>query len=441
MSSATLAPVVLSFHSDASRQEDGALSPALISPEPAASVAAPTTATPVVRRTGRPRDPLTHLAYLIAESLTEKLGENGQALLAKLFGGTPPRTQRGLTVCRLAKLFLEHCETYYVDPAGNPTGEVYSMERTMDVLKQHYGRSRAAEFGPLKLKRLREEMIKLDWCRKTINHNVNRVKQAFKWGVENELLPPERFHALQAVPGLRMGRSLARESEPVKPVPESVVEATLPHLSAHVASMVRLQLLTGMRPGEVIILRTRDVDRTGAIWIYTPSKHKTAHHGHGRQVFIGPQAQKVLEPFLKPDEPEAYCFSAADAEKERLRKKHAARKTPMNEGNKPGSNVKRRPKRRPGHLYRRDSYTRAICRGCEAAFPVPAGLDAEGIKRWRKEHHWHPHQLRHTAATKLRKLYGIDAAQIILGHKTLAVTAIYAERDAESAMKIMREIG
>lgn len=400
MSSATVAPVALTFDSTALPNPGTALPSAATSLEDLSPDAVPATSTPVVRRPGRARDPLTQLAYLIAESLTEKLGENGQALLAKLFGATEQRPQRGLSVCRLAKLFLEHCETYYVDAEGNPTGEFFSMERTMKLLKQHYGRSRAAEFGPLKLKRLREEMIKLDWCRKTINHYVSRVKQAFKWGVENELLPPERYHALQSLPGLRMGRSLARESEPVKPVPESLVGATLPHLSVCVASMVRLQLLTGMRPGEVIILRTCDVDRSGAIWIYTPAKHKTEHHGHGRQVFIGPQAQKVLEPFLKTGEPEAYCFSAAEAEKERLQKKHAARKTPMNQGNKPGSNVRRRPKHRPGHLYRRDSYTRAICRGCEAAFPVPGGLDADGIKRWRKEHHWHPHQLRHTAATK-----------------------------------------
>jgi hypothetical protein len=53
------------------------------------------------------------------------------------------------------------------------------------------------------------------------------------------------------------------------------------------------------------------------------------------------------------------------------RRKHAARVTPMNEGNKPGSNVKRRPRHRPGETYQRTSYARAIRRACEAAFPAP----------------------------------------------------------------------
>jgi integrase len=136
-----------------------------------------------------------------------------------------------------------------------------------------------------------------------------------------------------------------------------------------------------------------------------------------------------------------FVFSAAQAEEEWRREKHALRKTPMNEGNTPGRNVKRRPRVKPGDNYRRDSYTRAISRACEAAFPVPADLNEEEAKRWRREHHWHPHQLRHNAATRLRKEFGIDAAQIILGHRTLAVTAIYAEKDTKAAVEIMKKVG
>lgn len=96
---------------------------------------------------------------------------------------------------------------------------------------------------------------------------------------------------------------------------------------------------------------------------------------------------------------------------------------------------------KPGGRYRRDSYTRAISRACEAAFPVPAGLSGEEARKWRREHHWHPHQLRHNAATELRKHFGVDAAQVILGHKTLAVTAIYAEKNMSEASDIMRKVG
>ena len=79
----------------------------------------------------------------------------------------------------------------------------------------------------------------------------------FKWGVANELIPASVHHALLAVGGLRLGRCQARESEPVRPVPVEHVNAVLPHVSPQVAAMVRLQLLTGMRPGEVVVMRRR----------------------------------------------------------------------------------------------------------------------------------------------------------------------------------------
>jgi len=44
--------------------------------------------------------------------------------------------------------------------------------------------------------------------------------------------------------------------------------------------------------------------------------------------------------------------------------------------------------------------------------------------------------LRHSRATDLRRLYGIEAAQTVLGHAELEVTQVYAERDAEAALAI-----
>ncbi len=54
---------------------------------------------------------------------------------------------------------------------------------------------------------------------------------------------------------------------------------------------------------------------------------------------------------------------------------------------------------------------------------------------------WHPHQLRHNAATRLRREFGIEAARVVLAHRSVAVTEIYAERDGEQAMKIMERVG
>jgi site-specific recombinase XerC len=38
-------------------------------------------------------------------------------------------------------------------------------------------------------------------------------------------------------------------------------------------------------------------------------------------------------------------------------------------------------------------------------------------------------------------VYGLEAAQVLLGHKTLTVTQVYAEKNVQQAMKIAAEIG
>ena len=72
--------------------------------------------------------------------------------------------------------------------------------------------------------------------------------------MENELVSPTVLHGLQSVRGLQRGRSAARETEPVRPVAEEVVRAALPYMLPEVAAMALLQLHSGMRPGEVVIL-------------------------------------------------------------------------------------------------------------------------------------------------------------------------------------------
>ncbi len=54
---------------------------------------------------------------------------------------------------------------------------------------------------------------------------------------------------------------------------------------------------------------------------------------------------------------------------------------------------------------------------------------------------WAPNRLRHSAATDIRKRFGLEAAQILLGHAKADVTQIYAERDMSKAREIVREVG
>ena len=109
-----------------------------------------------------------------------------------------------------------------------------------------YGHTSARDFGPLALKAVREKMIDQDYTRIHVNHCVGCVKRCFKWAVENELVPATVHQGLDCVAGLKKGRSRAKESGKVLPVPDEVIEATLPFMLHPVAAMVRIQRLTGM---------------------------------------------------------------------------------------------------------------------------------------------------------------------------------------------------
>jgi len=326
----------------------------------------------------------------------------------------------GLVVVELIQRYLKFAEGHYVKD-GKRTSEVNAVKRALAFVETLYGRTPVVEFGPLALKACREAMVGSDVSRKTVNSYVGRVRRMFRWGTENEVVPVMVPQALACVAGLLRGRTEAKETDPVLPVESSRVRAILPRVSRQIRAMIELQLLTGMRPGEVIQMRTRDLKIRKGVWEYRPASHKTAHHGKSRVVFIGPRAQAIVKPFMQKDL-ERPLFSPEDAERERLVEQHATAKHP------------RRAKQlvpdaerveRHNDAYSVATYRRGIQRACVEVGVTP----------------WHPNQLRHNAATLIRSRHGLEATRTILGHSSVETSEIYAERDEKKAADVMRRIG
>jgi integrase len=211
-----------------------------------------------------------------------------------------------------------------------------------------------------------------------------------------------------------------------------------------------------MRPGEVCAMRACDLDTAGPVWLYRPECHKMAYRGKPRVITLGPRAQAIVRAHL-PLDTQSALFSPRRAIYERLAVMRAARKTKVQPSQQ--NRRKRKPAKAPGDCYTTQSYGKAIADACLLAFP-PGGdlarLPGEGrkkwwarltteqraeLRRWRKEHRWAPNQLRHTHATEVRRRFGLEAAQVALGHSQAAVTQIYAERDLGLAVKVAAEIG
>lgn len=388
----------------------------------------------------------SHLAY--DRLILEYLSADRQA---------PQPAEPRLSMVELLAAYWRHCKGYYVKH-GEPTQEQAAYRKIIRELRQLYGDLPVADFGPKCLKALRQLWIGKNHKRGTINDNIDRVRRIFRWAVSEELIAPDIFQALKTVPGLRKGRTEVAEGEPVLPVAMDVVERTLLELQPVVQDMIRVQLLTGMRPNEICSLRPCDVDRSLSVWEYRPEAHKMEHKSRSRVIFIGPAAQARLASYLLRDHT-APCFSPRENVQQWLEHKHERRVTDSSRGNRPGTNRQASPKRAPRDGYDTSSYRRAIHRACDLAFPAPEPLcrrNSETLKQWHSRltpqqrlqlavwqsaQRWSPNQLRHTAATLVRKQFGLEAAQVVLGHAAADVTQVYAERDADKAREVVRQIG
>jgi hypothetical protein len=182
-------------------------------------------------------------------------------------------------------------------------------------------------------------------------------------------------------------------------------------------------------------------------------------------------------------------FSPQESKAARAVALRASRKTRVQPSQK--NRRKRQPKRAPRERYDVTSYALAIRRGCDRAHPHPTlsprtfqdlspeerdqyrdlrrllrtkDLSPERrqelsaaikhlwrqdltqeqraeLEAWQKAHRWHPNRLRHSAATRLRREFGLDVAKAVLGHSSVMPTQVYAEQDQAAAADAMRRIG
>ncbi|MCC9645010.1 site-specific integrase [Rhodopirellula sp. JC740] len=335
-------------------------------------------------------------------------------------------------VAHVTALYREHLTTKYpISDQKEKNKERYRCEQVADRLDKMFGDVPVDQFGPVKLRQFRDDLVangmsrkkdgslRKPLARKYINRIVNGVIGMFTHAVSGELVDIAKVQQLKTLETLRCGQTTAPETAPVKPVPIEQVRQTAPHLSPIIKAMLRIQVATGMRPGELCIMRPCDIDRSGENWIYVPSKHKTGWRGKSKAIPLVGDARDAITEFLQRH-PESFCFSPKEAMEWRHAVAAANRTTPMSCGNRPGTNRKKSPKRLPRDRYDPQSYRQAIQRAQKAA-GVP---------------HWFPYQLRHLNATTIRAaLGGTEEAQALLGHSTALMTAHYAQESLEAAVR------
>jgi integrase len=345
----------------------------------------------------------------------------------------PRNDGKGISVNEVMLAYVQFAETYYKDSEGCPTREIESMKLAFRPLKAIYGHTPAADFGPRTLEAVQTAMIESKLSRRVINQRIGYVKRMFKWASRKELIEPATYHRLLCVDGLRRGRSNAKETAPIEPVPDAHVDAIIPYLPPTLAAMVQIHQMTGMRSGELVRLRLSEIDmsieKKEGVWLYKPIRHKTAYLGKKRVIPLGPQCIALLRPYFKL-ETTAYLFNPKQAQAERDAIRRAQRKTRV----QPSQFNRKKPKRKHplGDAYNTRSYHAALRFAMKRA--EKAGTLARG-------EFWHPHRLRHRAAERTRHDMGLEAARALLGHSKADMTEHYAGQDTALAIVVAQQCG
>lgn len=362
-------------------------------------------------------------AYVRLNSATHYLGRWGSRAAQTAYrqliinweanGRQPAVAPDEITIGEICTLYLTHLIEYF----GRGSKSIDHARIAIKALRKNYELIPAAKFGPRTLKAVQQEMVAAGATRSGINRATREIRRMFKWAVSDELIDESIYRALTTMEGLRRGHTPAPETAPILPVLDEHVEAIREYVASPVWAMICLQQLTAARPGEIVGLRATDFDRSGEVWTHTPPEHKMANAGRERILYFGARAQKIINKFTATRPLGAYLFSPREANAER----HAG-KSSRRPDQKPNGRITSRVM---GEKYTVASYRNAIARACRAAHT----------------RHWTPNQLRHAAATKIRTEFGVEYAQVILGHSDVRVTQIYAEVDRQKAILVAQKMG
>jgi len=271
----------------------------------------------------------------------------------------------------------------------------YHLDAAVGILSELFAKRPADEFHALQFTRFRTELIARKYSRAYANEIISIVKQCFRWAMQRDYITTEQFIKIDSIAPLRPDEAPTKIVEPAK---DDDVSATLPLLSKDFQDTIAFLRATGCRPGEARLMKVGEIYRDN--WMFKPAKHKTSHKGKSRFVPIPSSVREILLPrLLRPAD--AFVFGADGGE-------------------------------RP---YEKRALGRAIDRAIKKLNEQRAEDDLPPIP------HWHPYRLRHARATEVRETYGVEVAQILLGHARISMTEHYAKQTEAKAQEVGKLIG
>lgn len=332
--------------------------------------------------------------------------------------------------CVALRVLLEQFEAYLDESGryrknGQPTSQRGIVRKAITEFCERFGDIPAPKFSELLLLQHRDYLERRpNLSRVGINKKVAHLRAAFRWAFVRGLLTRDQWLGVKAIEPLRRAEVGHRDRKRAKrAVSIEDVERVADSLPRVPAAMLRLQALTGMRPGEVCSMRWSDIDRSPVLvegvecWTYHVAEAKTDHHGHSTSYALGPRARMLLAAFV-PESPSAYVFSPSATMRDLHAERRSARQTA------PTRQTRMRDEaegRRWSDRYGVTTYRQAIHRACRRA----------NVERFT------PHEVRHGFVTRAAERYGAFAASIAANHARVSTTEGYLHRNRADAFRVV----
>lgn len=314
----------------------------------------------------------------------------------------PPESSSAVVTVRvLYDHFLTWAPTHYRLPSGKTSREVKNFRDSFKDTLAAVGTKPVALMTKRDLELVRDRMVSRGLSRKVINQRISRIVHVFRWGTEeNRTLVPETVAAvLSLLTPLEAYRTAAPEKEPIVGVPPDRVEKVIAVANPVLAAMLTLQLLTGMRPGEVRGIKKKMVVQRDGGWVADFGiEHKMAYRKQRRAIPLGDKTVRLLKTWIaKAPTADSYLFRPEQVRKSRLK----------------------------GTQFSDTSYAHSLAAYCKKA-SVPR---------------FAPNQIRHTVGEEVRRTHGLDHVQALLGHKNRQSSERYAPVIQELAAVVAKKRG
>lgn len=331
----------------------------------------------------------------------------------------------------LQRKYVEFCNRYYTAPAVRKGEAVmmatlfreylekrlprlhqvdrFHVKKILGLVAERYGLTRVEDFDSVAFREVQAmvaeegERQQKPWSFSYCNKLIKYLRAILKWGVGRKLFTAANLLEIQAVEAIGQGDEVYDLSETVQraDVPDWVVRKSMPYLPPTLQDMVRLIRGACLRPSELARMRVQDImeSRDNIVEI---GHHKTQRHHIRRFAAFTPAEMRILRKYTIGKGADEHLFSPRDT---------------MREKNFRGASLLRFSEEYTTHTL-----------GCWLRRCLDRAR-ADGVKI----PYWTLYQLRHASVTENSRLFGVETAAYIAGHKDMKTTAIYDHKAVECA--------